>query len=60
MGWKVIISPSAITDLHDIVSYIARHNPDAALKVGNSLIARAEFLPNFSGTRPNTPGIFQP
>ena len=47
MGWKVIISPSAESDVRDIVSYIARHNPDAAIRVGHALIARAEFLAHF-------------
>ena len=47
MGWKVIIAPSAESDLRDIVSYVARHNADAAVRLGNSLIVRAEFLANF-------------
>jgi plasmid stabilization system protein ParE len=47
MGWKVILSPSSESDLEDIVSYIARHNPDAALRLGNALIARAELLAQF-------------
>jgi plasmid stabilization system protein ParE len=47
MGWKVILAPSAESDLRDIVSYIARHNPDAAVRLGTALIVRAEFLGNF-------------
>jgi toxin ParE1/3/4 len=47
MGRKVIISPSAQSDLSDIVAYVARHNPEAALRLGNALIARAEFLGQF-------------
>lgn len=47
MGWKVILSPSALADLEDIVRYIARHNPEAAARMGNALIARAEGLANF-------------
>ncbi len=44
MGRKVIISPSAEADLSDIVGYVARHNPEAALKLGNRLIERCELL----------------
>ena len=47
MGWKVIVSPRADSDLENIVSYIARHNPDAATRVGHALIARAELLTQF-------------
>jgi plasmid stabilization system protein ParE len=48
MGRKVIISLSAESDLSDIVAYVARHNRDAALRLGNALIARAEFLGHFA------------
>ena len=47
MGWKVIISPSARGDLADIVSYIARHNADAAARIGYELVAKAERLASF-------------
>lgn len=47
MGRKVIISPSAQSDLSDIVSYVARHNQDAAVRLGNTLITRAELLAQF-------------
>ncbi|MCU0772231.1 MAG: type II toxin-antitoxin system RelE/ParE family toxin [Verrucomicrobia bacterium] len=47
MGWKVIVSPSALADLEDIVRYIARHNPDAAARMGHALIARAASLALF-------------
>jgi plasmid stabilization system protein ParE len=47
MGWKVTISPSAQVDLEDIVRYIARHNPEAAARIGCELIARAEGLADF-------------
>jgi toxin ParE1/3/4 len=47
MGWKVIVAPSAESDLEDIVSYIARHNQDAAIRVGNGLISRTELLAEF-------------
>lgn len=47
MGWKVIISHSAQADLEDIVRYVARHNPEAAARLGYALIARAEALAQF-------------
>jgi plasmid stabilization system protein ParE len=50
MGRKVIISPSAQSDLSDIVVYIARHNQDAATRLGHALIERAEFLGKFPET----------
>jgi len=31
MGWKVIIAPSAVRDLENIVAFIARDNPEARL-----------------------------
>ena len=47
MGWQVIIAPSAQIDLADIVRYVARHNSDAASRLGFELITRAENLVNF-------------
>jgi len=47
MGWKIIIAPSAQADLADIVRYVARHNPDAATRLGFELIARTESLASF-------------
>ena len=47
MGWQVIIAPSAQSDLADIVRYIARHNSDAAARLGFELITRAESLTQF-------------
>jgi addiction module RelE/StbE family toxin len=47
MGWKIIIAPSAQADLADIVRYVARHNSDAAARLGYELITHAENLGNF-------------
>jgi plasmid stabilization system protein ParE len=47
MGWQVIIAPSAQSDLADIVRYIARHNSDAAARLGHELITRAGRLADF-------------
>lgn len=42
MGKKLIIAPSALRDLHDIVQEIARDAPERAVKFGNALLDRAE------------------
>jgi addiction module RelE/StbE family toxin len=47
MGWKIIIAPSAQADLADIVRYVARHNSDAAARLGYELITHAENIANF-------------
>ena len=47
MGWKVIVSRSAGTDLQQIVRFIARDNPDAARRLGLRLIEKAEQLVTF-------------
>jgi addiction module RelE/StbE family toxin len=44
MAHKVVFSPQAIEDLELIVRYVARHNPAAALRVGNALIRRVAIL----------------
>lgn len=47
MGWKVIIAPSAEADLAGVVQYVARHNSDAAARLGYELITHAESVGNF-------------
>lgn len=47
MGWKIIIAPSARTDLQSIVRFIGRRNSDAAARVGYELIIHAEGLASF-------------
>lgn len=47
MGWKIIFSPQALADLESVVRFIAKDNPDAALRVGNALIDRVVILENF-------------
>ena len=39
MGQKLIIAPSARSDLHDIMQEIARDAPDRAVKFGDALVA---------------------
>lgn len=47
MGWQVIIAPSAQADQADIIRYVARHNSDAAVRLGYELITRAESVAAF-------------
>jgi plasmid stabilization system protein ParE len=47
MGCKIIFSPQAISDLESAVRFIARHNPEAAMRVGDALIERVAVLENF-------------
>ena len=60
MGWKIIIAPSAQSDLADIVRYVARHNSDAAARLGYELITRAENLANFPEIGRIVPEFHQP
>ena len=47
MGCKIIFSPQAIADLEAAVRFIAKENPDVAVRFGNSLIDRVAILENF-------------
>lgn len=47
MGCKIIFSPQAIADLESAVRFIAKDNPDAAVRVGNALIDRVAILGSF-------------
>jgi len=47
MGCKVIFSPQAIVDLEAVVRFIARENPEAAVRIGDALIDRVAILENF-------------
>jgi toxin ParE1/3/4 len=60
MGWKVIIAPSAQADLADIVRYVARHNSDAAARLGYELITRAEKVAAFPDIGRVVPEFRQP
>ena len=41
MDFKVLIADSAIADLKEIVEFVAEDNPDAAIRLGEKLIAHA-------------------
>ena len=47
MGCKIIFSPQAMEDLAGVVRFIAKENPETALRVGNGLIDRIALLENF-------------
>lgn len=60
MGCKIIFSPQAIADLESAVRYIAKDNPDAAVRVGNALIDRVSILESFpliGSLHPKRPGV---
>ena len=46
MGLPVILTPQALEDLQQIVSFIATDNPERALSFGNELIDKAISLAN--------------
>lgn len=60
MGCKIVFSPQAIADLESAVRFIAKDNPEAAVRVGNALIERVSILENFplvGSPYPRRPGI---
>ena len=60
MGCKIIFAPQAVADLEGAVKYIAKDNPEAALRVGNALIDTVAILENFpqlGKPYPKRPGV---
>ncbi len=60
MGCMIIFSLQAIADLESAVRFIAKDNPDAAVRVGNSLMDRVAILENFplvGSPYPKRPGV---
>jgi toxin ParE1/3/4 len=60
MGCTIIFSPQAIADLESVVRFIARDNPEAALRLGDALIDRVAILrdfPELGSKYPKRPGI---
>ena len=47
MAYKLIWSPAARDDLHDIVAFIARNNLDRAMSFGYELISEIDRLQEF-------------
>ena len=60
MGCKIIFSPQAISNLEFAVRFIAKDNPEAAVRSGNALIDRVAILENFpllGSPYPKRPGV---
>jgi plasmid stabilization system protein ParE len=60
VGCQVIFAPQAVRRLQQIVSHIARENPDAALRFGMRLVDHAELLadyPNLGVPYRKRPGV---
>ncbi len=55
MGFKVIWSDQAIADLRDLCSHIARHDPEAALRMGNGILDHVQILAQFPFIGPSYP-----
>ena len=49
MAYKLIWSPAARDDLHDIVTFIARDDPNRAMSFGYELISETDRLQEFPG-----------
>jgi len=55
MDFKVIWSDAAIADLRDICSHIARHNPQAAYRMGRGILDHVRILASFPLIGPTYP-----
>lgn len=60
MDYQVILAPSARQDLTDITSYIAQHDPAAALRLGDQLLDVAETLARFPDRGRTVPEFHRP
>jgi toxin ParE1/3/4 len=47
MDYRIIWSPEALNHLEQIVHFISRDNPAAAVRLGNAIIEKALLLSNF-------------
>ncbi len=55
MDFKVIWSDTAIADLHDTCSYIARHDPQAAGRLVRGILDHVRILSSFPFIGPTYP-----
>src|SRR5688500_1476926 len=55
MDFKVIWSDEAIADLHDLCSYIAKDDPDAARRMGHGILDHVRILASFPFIGPTYP-----
>ena len=60
MDFKVLFSDEALRDLSEIIDYVARDNPEAASRLGRSLIDHSNVLqafPYVGAFVPKRPGV---
>jgi toxin ParE1/3/4 len=55
MGFEVIWSDAAFADLHDICSYIAMHDQQAAYRIGRGILDHVRILADFPFIGPTYP-----
>jgi toxin ParE1/3/4 len=55
MGFKVIWSDQAIDDLRELCAYIASHDAEAALRMGNGILDHVHILAQFPFIGPPYP-----
>jgi toxin ParE1/3/4 len=60
MGFKVVFTPQSLEDLKEIVSFIAKDNPERASAFGHQLIDRALSVDNFPEAGPVVRDIGDP
>jgi plasmid stabilization system protein ParE len=60
MGYKVILTPQSLDDLAEIVTFIAKDNPERARTFGNELIDRALSAATFPERGRVVPEIDEP
>ncbi len=53
MGFQVVFSPQSLERLEELVRYIARDNPRAALRFAMRLVDQAELLADFPELGPS-------
>ena len=55
MDFEIIWSDAAIADLHDICTYIARDDPQAAERMGHGILDHVRILTSFPFIGPTYP-----
>jgi toxin ParE1/3/4 len=55
MEFKVVWSDEAVADLNSICSYIAQHDAEAALRMGNGILDHVRILAQFPFIGPTYP-----
>ena len=55
MAFQIVWSDAAIGDLRGVCSFIAEHNPDAALRMGRRILEHVQILSEFPLIGPSYP-----